>query len=146
MFIRLYITPSEPNRLDKELTHELQVNGSLRDECSVITPVIEVNKGQGITNYNYVYIPNFGRYYFITDITAVRTDLWRLQLQVDPLMSFKEAIKNVTGIAQRNENEFNLYISDPEFSVDNRSLVRYSKIGEFTELNYYLTVLGGYSS
>lgn len=143
MIIRLYITPSEPNRLDKKLTHELQINGSLRDECSVITPVIEVNKGQGITNYNYVYIPNFGRYYFITDITAVRTDLWRLQLQVDPLMSFKEAIKNVTGIAQRNEKVFNLYIPDNEWSNDARGLISYRNIGGFNGWTPIIVVKGG---
>lgn len=94
MEITLYVNNSERQAINKTLTSELTLTGSLRSESSVINPSFIIET-QNPSAYNYCYIPEFGRYYFITDITSVRTNLWRIECSVDVLMSFKTPILNL---------------------------------------------------
>lgn len=91
MDIVLYVTGSEPNALYKTLQNGITLQGSLRGESSVVNPniLIEIDNP---SQYNYCFIPEFSRYYFISDMVSVRTNLWRLQCVVDVLMSFQEQI------------------------------------------------------
>lgn len=91
MNIKLYVNNSETNKINKSLSEEKTLTGNLRNESNVITPSILVYD-ENPTKYNYCYIPEFKRYYFIKDITSIRTNVWRLNLESDPLMSFKDAI------------------------------------------------------
>ena len=87
MEITLYKTSEENNKIDKTLSEPYNMTGSLRNESSVIRPSILVEI-ENPTNYNYMYIPDFGRYYFIKEMTSVRTNLWRLDCEVDVLKSY----------------------------------------------------------
>lgn len=97
MDITLYVNHSERQAINKTIDNALVLTGSLRSESSIIDPSIMVQTTNP-SGYNYAYIPEFGRYYFITDITSVRTNLWRLDMTVDVLMSFKDAILNLDVI------------------------------------------------
>lgn len=97
MDIILYQTTSERERINKDLSSSLPLSGYLRGECSVTNPSFNIE----VTNpsdYNYCYIPDFGRYYYITNIVSVRTNIWRIDCDVDVLMSFKDAILNLDVI------------------------------------------------
>lgn len=142
MEIRLYVNKSEPNRMTKELSNELILDGSLRNGVSILSPSFNLQRGQGITNYNYAYVPQFERYYFITDIKSVRNSFWNVSLSVDVLMSFADQIKNVMAIAERSENVFNLYLPDSEWRSDVRSLVQYKEIGSFKSFTPIIVVAG----
>lgn len=97
MVIDLYITGSERNALRKTLQNELELTGSLRGESSVINPsfLIEITNP---SQYNYCFIPEFNRYYFITDMVSVRTNIWRIECSVDVLMSYQAQILNLDVI------------------------------------------------
>lgn len=105
MEITLYTNESEKNKLEKTITNSILLEGNLRDESSIINPIILIssNKEDIPYMYNYAYIPAFGRYYFITDIESVRTGLWRVSMHVDVLMSYKEQIKNLNVIINNSE-------------------------------------------
>ena len=105
MEITLYTNESEKNKLEKTLDHPILLEGTLRDESSIINPIILIssNKEDIPYMYNYAYIPAFGRYYFITDIESVRTGIWRVSMHVDVLMSYKEQIKNLNVIINNSE-------------------------------------------
>lgn len=94
MEITLYINNSERQAISKNLSSGIVFTGSLRNESSVINPVVLI-EATNLSSCNYAYIPEFGRYYFITDIVSVRTDLWRISMHVDVLMSFKNQILNL---------------------------------------------------
>lgn len=94
MEIVLYVTGSESNALDKVLQNSYELQGSLRSESSIINPTFLV-QANNVTQYNYCFIPDFNRYYFITDIVSIRTNLWRVSCRVDVLMSFKTQILNL---------------------------------------------------
>lgn len=105
MEITLYTNESEKNKLEKTITNSISLEGNLRDESSIINPIILIssNKEDIPYMYNYAYIPAFGRYYFITDIESARTGIWRVSMHVDVLMSYKEQIKNLNVIINNSE-------------------------------------------
>lgn len=92
--IILYTTSSEPNRINKSLNNQTIFEGSLREQSSIINPTITI-QAENLSAFNYMYIAEFDRYYFITDITSVRNGLWRISAKVDVLMSFSDQIQNV---------------------------------------------------
>lgn len=95
MDITLCVNNSEKNKLGKSLSNLNVFSGSLKEETSVTNPVIMMEL-ENPTGFNYAYIPEFGRYYFIDDIVSVRTGLWKISMKVDVLESFKN---NILGIA-----------------------------------------------
>lgn len=103
MNITLYINNSEKNKIGKNLTNDFSLSGALRDATNIINPVILIELNE-IGNYNYCYIPDFNRYYFITDITVIRTGLFAISLMVDVLESFKSDIKNLSVILLNTQN------------------------------------------
>ena len=118
MEITLYTNESEKNKLEKTLDHPILLEGTLRDESSIINPIILIssNKEDIPYMYNYAYIPAFGRYYFITDIESVRTGIWRVSMHVDVLMSYKEQIKNLNVIINNSEETgANNYLSGEQW-------------------------------
>lgn len=105
MQIILYQNTSENNKLEKALTHATELTGTLRnsDTGNIEMPNILINT-ESIPQYNYAFIPEYNRYYFVEDIRTVRNNLFLFNLSVDSLMSFKDDIKNLVGIADNNEN------------------------------------------
>lgn len=97
MDIILYQTFSERERIGKTLSNSLTLTGTLRGESSVINPSFMI-ESTNPSAYNYCYISEFGRYYFIDNITSIRNSLWRIDCKVDVLMSFKDSILNLNVI------------------------------------------------
>ena len=115
MQIKFYKNSSEKNKIGKSLSSELTLNGNLRDECSITSPSILV-EATSLVDYNYCYIPEFKRYYFISDITSVRNNLWRVSLKCDVLESFKKDILNLSCIVDKQQNQsYNNYIDDGSY-------------------------------
>ena len=91
MNLRLCINNSEKNKINKSLTAGVTLSGTLRNESNVVNPSIVINI-ENPTIYNYAYIEDFKRYYFITDYVSLRTGIWQINLKSDVLMSFKDSI------------------------------------------------------
>lgn len=110
------VSSAEENRLDKTsfLSAYEWIAGTLREESSIISPSITIEYGS-FPKWNYAYIPNFNRYYFITDIVSVRLNLWRISFRVDPLMSFKDHIKGSSALIERNEFTFDEEVLDDSY-------------------------------
>lgn len=119
MNIKLYSSNSDINRVDKTsfIVLKKSLEGTLKEETSVINPSIVVTSDSSILNANYAYIELFKRYYFITNITSIRNDLWRIDLKCDVLMSFKDEITNIKCLVARNENNYNSLLSDKKVVV-----------------------------
>ena len=113
--INLYQSSAEVNRVDKTdfLTGVGTLSGVLREECSIIAPSITF-KQTTVPVFNYVYIAAFGRYYYVTGITSVSKDIWRMSLSCDVLMTWKDDIRALTAIIARQENSFNPLLLDSE--------------------------------
>ena len=99
MTILLYKTTNANNDLNKTISNKVELVGALRDASSIIAPSILIQSNP--IGYNYAYIPEFGRYYYIKNITAFRKGAYIIDLKCDVLMSFKEEILNMSGIVSR---------------------------------------------
>ena len=125
MDITLCVNNSEKNKLGKYLSNLNVFSGSLKDETSVTNPVV-IMELENPTGFNYAYIPEFGRYYFIDDIVSVRTGLWKISMKVDVLESFKNNIRGIPVIlSDSTETGKELYLSGKVWK---------SKVKELTDI------------
>lgn len=102
MDIVLGTIADESNKLNKTISNVINISGTLRQETSVINPSVLI-EAQNLSGFNYMYIYEFGRYYFITDIVSVKNGLWRVTGKVDVLMSFKDGIETCPVILANTE-------------------------------------------
>lgn len=143
--ISLYKTASENNRVVKALTSGKEMSGELRNQTSVLNPSIRIESADNISTYNYAYIPEFGRYYYISDITSVRTNCWIISLRCDVLMSYSAQIKALRPIIEREEvgQSSGLIDSDMPISINKKVQKYYFPKGFTKDIQYVLTTSGG---
>lgn len=144
MNIVLYVNASEINAVDKKLTELTTLTGTLREQSSIIDPVITIS---GIDSYvgqmNYAYIPDFNRYYFITNVESVRNNLWKVSFHVDVLYTYRDAIRANSAIIERNENEYDLKLNDGLFRTQqNPRIKQFPFPSGFNKWNFVLAVAG----
>lgn len=113
MKINLMYNASDMNVLGKSLTTQATLDGVLKAPTDVVNPYIKVKMDDNLShNINYCYIPQLGRYYFITDITSIRNGLWGIQCHCDVLETYKAQLKNLSGVVARQEFNYNLMLDD----------------------------------
>lgn len=135
MNIALYKNLSEKNKIGKTLSGGIFYTGDMRAAASVTSPQITIECADTLSDYNYAYIQDFGRYYFITDIVASRTGLWRFDLAVDVLESYKDAIKNLPLILSDSQVKgANNYLSGSQWV---------SKVKDKTDILTFPTSISG---
>lgn len=143
MTITLYQNGSPKEQLTKTLTQIDILTGTLREESSIIAPVITIERSSPI-GFNYAYISEFGRYYFVTEVEVVRYGIIRLHLKSDPLMSFGSSIKANSGIIRKSASNYNVRINDNSLRSYQNDLYTYKKFsgGFGTNFEYVLLVAG----
>lgn len=88
MTIYLYSNGSPTNYVKKSLSESWQLDGYLREPCSVVDPTMIIETTIVPTNYNYAYIPQFGRYYFVTEWVQESQNRWRISMHCDVLSTY----------------------------------------------------------
>lgn len=93
----------------------------LKAPCSVLHPVLELYAAD-ITTYesviqtNYAYIPDFHRYYFITNWTF-NANILICSLEVDVLATYRAAIKGSTMYVVRSASTYDGNINDGKYPL-----------------------------
>lgn len=144
---------SPKNMVNKTFSETtLSLSGNLKAECSVQNPIILIENNEFL-NYNYAYIQEFGRCYFVTDVIIVRKNLYEVHLKVDVLYNFSLLKEPYMAECIRCENiptQYDTY-ENVECIVDRESLllpsvehtiVNFPKGFEHTG-RYFLTTAGG---
>lgn len=145
MEITLYVNHSEVNKIRKSITGGETLAGTLRNESNVIAPTIVI-KHTNPTGFNYAYIPEFHRYYFINEITSIRNGLWNVKLNSDPLMSFSGEILNCSVIlSETTETGKSRYLSGRNWvnNCKNKTDILTFSNGLNNEGEYILITAGG---
>ena len=117
--VTLYNSASPVEKIGKTLTAGGSYSCTLKDTTSVLNPVLIIRTSDAVYNYNYLYIAEFQRYYFINDIKSVNNNVWEISAHVDVLETYKTAILANNAVIKRQEKLYNLYLDDPEFHVLN---------------------------
>lgn len=144
MKISFYNNKSEIEKVGKSLDLIETIEGNLVNETDIINPTIVLEHDSSIINSNYMYIPTFGRYYFITKIESIRNNVWRISAHVDVLETYKTQIKSQTAIVDRLSNEESPYIADGRYTFDSYNSYKIQNFGASLSknLSYILVVAG----
>lgn len=63
------------------------------------------------SEYNYCYIQDLGRYYFIESVERMNGSIYKIRLSVDVLKSFSTQIENINAIIVKSENPDNNFVN-----------------------------------
>ena len=129
MNITLYKNKSANNVINKKLESEKNLGNSciLSDNTSVTSPTVIIGgiaSLDTISDYNYAYIAQCHRYYYINDIIALSGGRVKLLLSVDVLMTYKTDILNSTQLVTRQKNKGKMYLADADWTIDGRTYLR----------------------
>ena len=126
MNIKLCSSVSEIVAINKDVSIIDDVSATIKGALSVENPVLILQYKSDIqSNVNYVYIPEYNRYYFVTDIINLTGGRYELHCKVDVLMSFKDYILNLSCIVdkQSSKDNANMYLDDGSFVVQSKEFV-----------------------
>lgn len=144
MEINLMFNNSDNNVLGKSLTTTYSTSCTLKAPTSILNPTILISGNIDITNVNYCYIPQFKRYYYVSDPVSVRDDLWQFKCHVDVLESYKSKLLQLSALIKRSASNGNLTIDDgyTVSSIPLQSEVIWPHGFEEQTNSFILTVLG----
>lgn len=142
--IKLQINNSEKNRVVKSITDIATYTGVLKEETSIIDPVIKIECDLAdVKNANYLTVETFGRSYFVNNIRSIRNGLVEFTCHVDVLSSFADEIKSNKAITRRQEQRWNTYLNDGVFKVyQNPDVKVFPFPSGFTRQEYVLAIAG----
>lgn len=141
--IDLMNNQEELNKISKSPTTVMTLTGTLREETDLVNPQINIEYSGTLTNTNYMYIPEFNRYYFITKIESVRNGLWRIYGHCDVLKTYSQAILGTKCVVARSEDRYNLYLNDSFFKVYSNPRLQIAPFpNKFTGESYVLVMNG----
>ena len=87
---------------------------TIKDSSSIFFPIIKLNRGAATTaapTFNYCYITNFNRYYWITN-WSWELGIWEASLKCDVLASYRSAIGSSNLYALRASASYDGRIPD----------------------------------
>lgn len=144
MNIEFYQNKSDDRVVSKSLDSISTLSAcEIKEDCSIINPVFLVSGSvSSFADVNYCYVPDFLRYYYITDIKTAGNGMTEISCRVDVLMSFSAAFLERDAIVARNQGEFNLMLDDSEFRLyaDPHIITRAFSSG-FSDPTYIITTL-----
>lgn len=110
--VNFYSFSKEPNSTSVvSSSASLSCDCVLREPTSVVNPSIRLALSTNPTAYNYAYISDFGRYYFITDWTSEQ-GRWVAHMTCDVLATYKSSITASSQYVMRSASEYDQYLSD----------------------------------
>lgn len=141
---------SAKNRIGKDINTIREISGDLRDESSIINPkiLIRLDDVGDLKNCNYMSIPEFGRKYFVTDITSVRHNMVEVSGHVDVLETYATEIdKNTAIIARQSSTSFgNTYLDDGLLATyQDTYVVSYNFPQKFSKTGHLILCVAGAS-
>ena len=144
--VNLYVNSSDTNRLSKNISFKASADCDFKAPIDVENPTIYINAGAEYDDVNYLYIPEFGRYYYAKCIGGTSNTL-TFECTSDPLMSFKSGILNSPAVIARNPWRYDKYIQDNRLPVEARTYRETRKFPVTTPFNgsdncYILTTIG----
>lgn len=90
---------------------------TIKENSSIENPILEIAYDPDLASCNYMYIPDWNRYYFIDDMT-VATQRMFVSGHIDVLYTNKNAIYNMKAVICRSAMYGNLWQNDKYFRIN----------------------------
>lgn len=140
MTIILYNNSDEPNKLNKNITKIDEQEFKFLNSNNILMPSILLQRN--LIDFNYVYIEELNRYYFVKDFISNNNSLWTINLLVDCLHTYANEIINCNVHVVRSSTLFNNNLKDEYNSVENKFnsevLIKNKLIGIDRNMEYYI--------
>lgn len=143
MKVEFYTTTDNGRTVNKTLQLNKTVDIIFRQAVDEQNPLIIMNKSNA-NGSNYVHIPDFNRYYFISKIENYTASLVRIYLTTDLLMTYKDIILNSPVQITATEKPSYLSASLPTQSTISKRVVK-SDVTLDNKNSMILTTIGGIS-
>lgn len=119
-------------------------DAEVTEDCSVIYPVLKLSYTAWQAGYNYVYIPSWGMYYFVSDAKVTPGRIWYVSLACDFAASYRSAIMQAYAYVVYADVR-NSEIIDTRLPIKTTKTVQ-ATIGSLTFISsagyYMLSVIG----
>lgn len=116
----------------------------LKDMCAITAPQITLSV---LTDYNYCYIPKFGRYYFVSGCVIECAGVYTYTLAVDVLATYRSQILSQTTYVKRSASDYNVKLIDDTWLHDDtytENVVTASNNNlDVNEGSYLITIVNG---
>lgn len=126
MTIKTYRFLGDSRKIDKTLTLVgTYSNADIVGDMSIQSPIIslQLDSFTDVINFNYIYIPELRRYYYVENSTIREDGFVQIQCRVDVLKSFKTDILASTQYVDRQENKCSYQVPDNGYTIkSNRNL------------------------
>lgn len=112
MTVIFYKYDSIKNKINKTLSNGLTVNDVVIQNDFDITDFELLIKNTNFNSeYNYCYIQDLGRYYFIENVERMNGTIYKIRVSVDVLKSYAKQIENINAIIVKSENPDNNFVN-----------------------------------
>ena len=99
------------NKINKTLENGLTVNNVvIQNDFDITAFELLIKDTNFNSEYNYCYIQDLGRYYFIESVEKMNGTIYKIRLTVDVLKSFSTQIENTQAIITKSENPDNDFV------------------------------------
>lgn len=147
MKLQMLTTSADKRALSKSVSEIDTISCKLKQGTSIIDPIVIIGKisAKNIRRFNYAYIADFGRFYFVNDIVEAPANQLEVSMHVDVLRTYASDIRGISTLILRQENVFSPYFVDEEALVRTNRFRTKKNIGSVGDNSnvYYLTVNNG---
>lgn len=152
MHIDLYVNYSDNKKVGKQLSLLKSVEGVVTGACTLESPQLLLRCDTYSTTANYCYIPEYGRFYYITGHTFNKGEQVIINCTVDVLQTYSNFIRGLTCTVLRQENEKPNKIVDGSLPISPEKRLRTIRFSDSpfnlnganqSSFNFILNVAGG---
>ena len=118
MILKVYNNKSNKKVVNKTIEEVQEIDFIFKDDTDITNPILIL---QSYQSGNYCYIPNLNRYYYIDRVIVMNGGFYKLHLEIDVLMSYKNEIMNADWYSVNGVN-----VTIPN-EIDYHSLVDYEQ-------------------
>lgn len=119
--VNLYVNSSNVNVMNKAISLKATTNCEFKAPMSVDRPTIYISATDSYDDVNYIYIPEFKRYYYAR-CTGGTSQTLTFECVSDPLMSFKGGILSSPAVIARNPWHYDKYVPDNLLPLEARTV------------------------
>lgn len=112
--VNLYSFSKRENSTKRPTSGATSYSCTLIDDTSLMNPIFKLEIGSNPIGKNYCYVPDFDRYYFISNIRSFQ-NFWYIECKCDVLASYRNTIGAQTHYVIRAASEYDEGITDGSY-------------------------------